>query len=75
MTTKKKRFSENPLNDFYNALVSEDEGFLKDLHIPHSSVFHAREAYYNYTGHRVSLQRMEKAMLLEGMLTSEDCFV
>ena len=70
-----KKFSEEPLHDFYNALVDNDQGFLEKLHIPHSSVFYAREAYHAYTGHRVSLQRMEKAMLLEGMLTSEDCFV
>ena len=68
-----KKFSEEPLVDYYNALLNRDEVFLKELHIPHSSVFYAREAYYNYTGHRVSLQRMEKAMLLEGMISSEDC--
>lgn len=68
----KKKFSEEPLNDFYRALRDEDESFLRRLHIPHSSVFMARQAYYQHSGEWVSLQRMEEAMLLEGMIDEKD---
>lgn len=67
----KKKFSEEPLKDFYLALASDDENFLRNIHIPHSSVFMAREAYYHYSGEWVSLQRMEEAMVKEGMLVDD----
>ena len=64
----KKKFSEEPLKDFYTALVDKDEDFLKKVHIPHSSVFMAREAYFHYSGEWISLEQMEQAMLAEGLL-------
>lgn len=67
----KKKFSEEPLKDFYYALANDDERYMRELHIPHSSVFMAREAYFNYSGEWVSLQTMEAAMIAEGMLESD----
>lgn len=54
--------------DFYKALAEGNEGIARNLYIPHSSVFYAREAYHQYSGIRVSLETMEEAMRLEGML-------
>ena len=65
---KSKKFVEEPLIEFYRAIADEDEESLRTIHIPHSSVFYAREAYYNHTGHWVSLQRMEEAMVAEGLI-------
>ena len=65
------QYSEHPLEDFYRALIDNDENLFKKIHIPHSSVFYAREAYYHYSGERISLQRMEEAMVAEGMLSPE----
>ena len=41
---------------------------LKDLHIPHSSVFYVRAAIEADTGVRYSLRHVETAMKAEGML-------
>ena len=68
---KNKKFSEEPLKDFYAAIADDDPRALMELHIPHSSVFMAREAYFHYSGEWVSLQRMEAAMKLEGMLPND----
>ncbi len=60
--------SDKVLEDFYKALADGNERILKRVHIPHSSVFYAREAYLQYSGKWVSLDRMERSMYLEGML-------
>ena len=62
------KFAEEPLDEFYRALAEEDEGKLRSLHFPHSTVFFAREAYYQHSGEWVSLQRMEEALIDEGFL-------
>jgi len=54
--------------DFYQALADGDEQKARSLYIPHSSVFYAREAYYQHSGDWISLEAMETAMRLEGML-------
>ena len=41
---------------------------LKDLHIPHSSVFYVRAAIEAKTGIRYTLKHVENAMKHEGML-------
>jgi len=60
--------SDRVLEEFYEALAKGSERVLKRVHIPHSSVFYAREAYYQHSGEWISLDRMERAMYLEGMI-------
>ena len=67
----KKHFANNPIEDFYQAIADEDEDFLKSIHIPHSSVYYAREAYFQFSGEWISLEQMEEAMIAEGLLTEE----
>jgi hypothetical protein len=62
------------LTHFYNALADKDEGRLKRVHIPRSDVFYVREAIFQKTGIRYSLDRIERAMLVEGFLKPRDCF-
>lgn len=66
--------SENVLEEFYKALANEDEGRLRRVHIPHSSVFYVREAILQRTGVKYTLQHVEKAMYEEGYLKKEDIF-
>lgn len=66
--------SENVLEEFYKALADEDEGRLRRVHIPHSSVFFVREAIYQRTGVKYTLNHVERAMYEEGYLRKEDIF-
>ena len=56
---------ENILDAFYNAIHTNT---LKNLHIPHSSVFYVRAAIEADTGKRYTLKHVENAMKAEGML-------
>ncbi len=56
---------------FYQSVAGKDERALHNLHIPHSSVFYAREAYYQYSGEWITLERMEAAMMAEGLKPEE----
>jgi len=56
---------ENMLESFYDAIRTNR---LKELHIPHSSVFYVRAAIEADTGVRYTLKRVETAMMAEGML-------
>jgi len=56
---------ENMLESFYDAIRSNR---LKELHIPHSSVFYIRAAIEADTGVRYTLKHVETAMMAEGML-------
>lgn len=64
--------SDNVLEEFYLALASKDEGRLRRVHIPRSDVFYVREKIYQDTGTKYSLDRVERAMYLEGMLRASD---
>lgn len=66
--------SDNVLEEFYRALANEDEARLRRVHIPHSSVFYVREAIFNRTGIKYSLQHVERAMYEEGYLDKQDIF-
>lgn len=66
--------SDNVLEEFYKALADEDEGRLRRVHIPHSSVFYVREAIYQRTGIRYTLDHVERAMYEEGHLNKRDVF-
>ena len=68
----KTYISENVLEEFYYALANEDEGRLKKVHIPRSDVFYVREAIHNDTGVKYTLDHVERAMYLEGMISRRD---
>ena len=73
---KKKRVqlceSESVIEDFYNALASNNSYAMKRVHIPKSDVFYVREAIYNRTGELYTLDHVERAMYLEGHLDSNE---
>ena len=73
---KKKRVqlceSESVIEDFYNALASNNSYAMKRVHIPKSDVFYVREAIYNRTGELYTLDHVERAMYLEGHLESNE---
>jgi hypothetical protein len=74
MSKPKMYTSDSVLEEFYLALASEDEGRLRRVHIPRSDVFYVREKMYQDTGIKYSLDRIERAMYLEGMLNASDVF-
>ena len=65
---------DNVLEEFYKALADEDEGRLRRVHIPRSDVFYIREAIFQDTGVKYSLDHVERAMYLEGHLEAKDVF-
>ena len=69
MTTRK---SDGLLEQFYSALVSDNVSNFNHMHIPRSDVFYVRSAYHAYSGEWISLDRMERAMYLEGHLEAKD---
>ena len=66
--------SENVIEEFYDALVTGDANRLRRVHIPKSDVFYVREAIYQNTGERYTLDHVERAMYLEGMLRRNEVF-
>ena len=56
---------ENILEAFFDAIRTNK---LKELHIPHSSVFYIRSLIESDTGVRYTLKHVETAMKAEGML-------
>ena len=69
MSKPKMYLSDKVLEEFYLALASEDEGRMRRVHIPRSDVFYVREKIKLDTGIKYSLDRVERAMYLEGHLT------
>lgn len=65
---------EDVLTQFYHALADKDEGKLRRVHIPRSDVFYVREAIHQRSGIRYTLDRVERAMYLEGHLRKQDVF-
>jgi hypothetical protein len=74
MSKTKLYSSDKVIEEFYKALASRDEGRLRRVHIPRSDVFYVREKMYQDTGVKYSLDRVERAMYLEGMLNASDVF-
>ena len=72
MSKTKLYSSDKVIEEFYKALADKDEGKLRRVHIPRSDVFYVREKIYQDTGIKYSLDRIERAMYLEGMLSSKD---
>lgn len=60
------------LGGFFKALAGNDIQALRSMHIPRSDVFYVRAKYHQDTGEWVSLDRMERAMYLEGLLEARD---
>lgn len=63
---------ENVLEEFYKNLLDEEDP--SRIHIPVSDVFYVRAAIEADTGIRYSLDRVERAMYLEGYLNKKDVF-
>ena len=72
MSKPKMYSSDKVIEEFYNALASEDEGRLRRVHTPRSDVFYVREKIFQDTGVKYSLDHVERAMYLEGMLDAKD---
>ena len=66
--------NDDVLGEFYKALASGNERVLRRIHIPRSDVFYIREAIFQDTGVRYTLDRVERAMYLEGHLKASDVF-
>ena len=66
--------SEDVLVQFYSALASNNSDALKKVHIPKSDVFYVREKIFQDTGEKYTLDRVERAMYLEGHLKASDVF-
>ena len=64
--------SDNVIEEFYAALVDGNGSRAERVHIPKSDVFYVREAIRQNTGVRYSLDRVERAMYLEGYLEAKD---
>jgi len=64
--------SESVLEDFYNALASNNSYAMKKVHIPKSDVFYVRRAIYDDTGEWYTLDHVERAMFVEGHLTRRE---
>lgn len=60
--------SENVIEEFYDAIADGDSKRLRRVHIPKSDVFYVREAIYQRTGTKYTLDHVERAMYLEGYL-------
>jgi hypothetical protein len=71
MSKPKMYSSDQVIEEFYNALASEDEGRLRRVHIPRSDVFYVREKIFQDTGVKYSLDHVERAMYLEGILDAK----
>ena len=57
------------IEEFYEALASNNPRSLQKVHIPKSDVFYVRNAIYNRTGEWYTLDHVERAMYMEGHLT------
>ena len=68
MTKPRMYASDNVLEEFYQAYADGDASRVARVHIPLSDVFYVRAKIEADTGVRYSLDRIERAMFLEGML-------
>jgi len=64
--------SDNVIEEFYEAIAANDSKRLRRIHIPKSDVFYVRAAIEADTGIRYTLDHVERAMYLEGMLDRRD---
>ena len=66
--------SDDVIEEFYKAIASGDASRVHRVHIPKSDVFYVRAAIEADTGVRYTLDHVERAMYLEGMLDRKDVF-
>ena len=64
--------SDNVIEEFYEAIAANDSKRLRRIHIPKSDVFYVRAAIESDTCIRYTLDHVERAMYLEGMLNRRD---
>ena len=63
------------LDEYYNVLLSKKViSKLKKMHIPVSDVFYVQKAIEMNTGVKYSLDHVERAMYMEGILDAKDVF-
>jgi|TARA_R110000803_G_scaffold210675_2_gene283124 hypothetical protein len=62
--------SENVIEEYYKALVSNSYNYSMKVHIPKSDVFYVRTAIEEATGEHYTLDHVERSMYLEGHLKS-----
>jgi hypothetical protein len=74
MSKPKMYVSDNVIEEFYSALANGDELELRRCHIPRSDVFYVRQKIFLDTGVKYSLDHVERAMFLEGLLSANDVF-
>jgi hypothetical protein len=60
--------SENVIEEYYKALVSNNPRAVLQVHIPKSDVFYLRRNIYDNTGVWYTLDHVERAMYVEGHL-------
>lgn len=60
------------LREFYKAVAVADTRKVDKIHIPKSDVFYVRALIEQDTGVRYSLDHVERAMYMEGMLSRRD---
>lgn len=65
--------SDQVIEEFYKGLLKDEDSAMR-IHIPRSDVFYVRSAYFEATGNWESLDRIERSMYLEGMLSARDVF-
>lgn len=63
---------DNVLEEFYSALADGSAHRIRRIHIPRSDVFYVRAAIEADTGVKYTLDHVERAMYLEGMLKRQD---
>lgn len=66
--------SDDVLENFYEVLLSNNPAAMQRVHIPKSDVFYVRARVEEALGERYSLDRIERAMYLEGMLSAKDVY-
>jgi len=64
--------SEDVIEQFYEALAANDSRRMHRVHIPKSDVFYVRTAIHGDTGVKYTLDHVERAMYLEGMIDKRD---
>ena len=64
--------SENVIEEYYKALVSNNPRSVLQVHIPKSDVFYVRKAIEEATGERYTLDHVERSMYLEGHLSRNE---
>mgnify|MGYP003668103674 FL=1 len=72
MSRVKLYASDSVIEEFYSALAANDVRAFQRVHIPRSDVFYVRAAIEADTGVKYSLDHIERAMYLEGMLKHQD---